>query len=304
MIKKKIVMLFSSFLVGLMLIASGTSALFTSQDTNANPFTSGTVILELSGFDQQTNHYFDVGNMAPGDTEEREVTVTNTGTLNMRFNITHEWDVAGGTLGDALTVSYFKYDGLDGNNNEIWTAISQPENANFELASGDSQLIKVEVHLPIGTGNAYQGDTAILNILASGEQTKNNPLQTTITWGENPITYHEGYVGTGSWEHSFDDASMNFSTLNGISSVDFTGSGYALGHHHYYGNQAFSIQVFDVDANQWVDIWSNGTIYEQVLDELGVVNFPSVMNINGIRFNGEVVGYVWHDMNQLQISFQ
>jgi spore coat-associated protein N len=304
LLKKKVMTIFSTFLVGLMLIASGTSAIFTSHDENDNPFTSGTVILELSGYDAQTNHYFDVGNMAPGDTETREISVDNTGTLDLRFNLSHEWDVTGGILGDALTVSYYKHDGYDQNNADIWTAIQDPESANIELAAGMSQLIKVEIELPIGTNDTYQGATDILNIMVSGEQTKNNPLETAINWGDYSITYHNGSVG-GS--NDFDDASMTFPTLSGISSVDFDGSAYALGHQHPQWGEypTFDIQVFDVDSNQWVVIWTNnGTIVEQYLNDLGVVSFPSTMNINGIRFRGDPTGFVWHSMNYAVMIFQ
>ncbi|OZM56540.1 hypothetical protein CIB95_12270 [Lottiidibacillus patelloidae] len=174
MLQKSLVSILSTFLVGLMLIASGTSALFTSQDTNASPFTSGTVTISLDKDSTQGEYYFEVTNMAPGDKEERMMTVTNAGTLELRFDLAHEFDINAGTLGEKLEVSYYKHDGVDDNGDDIWTPITNPNNANLVLAAGASIPIKVDVHLPIDTENIYQGTTAALKIMLSAEQTKNN----------------------------------------------------------------------------------------------------------------------------------
>jgi predicted ribosomally synthesized peptide with SipW-like signal peptide len=176
MFKKKLVTLLSTFLVGLMLIASGTNAIFTSHDENDNPFTSGTVIVSLDKDSTQGEYYFEVTNMAPGDTEERMITVTNTGTLELRFDLNHEFDTNAGMLGDKLAVSYYKFDGVDGNGDDIWTPITNPTNANLVLAAGASIPIKVDVHLPLDTDDVYQDTTALLNLRLSAEQTKNNEI--------------------------------------------------------------------------------------------------------------------------------
>jgi hypothetical protein len=166
-----------------------------------------------------------------------------------------------------------------------------------------SQLIKVEIELPIGTNDTYQGATDILNIMVSGEQTKNNPLQTTFSWGQYSITHQSGWFTSSN---DFDDASMSFPTLNNISSVHFTGQGNALGHQHpYWGEYPnFDIQVYNVDTQQWVNIWSNNGIQEQYLAALGIVSFPGSMNINAIRFRGDTTGNVWHNMDDLVMMFQ
>jgi spore coat-associated protein N len=302
LLKKKVMTIFSTFLVGLMLIASGTSAIFTSHDENDNPFTSGTVILELSGYDAQTNHYFDVGNMAPGDTETREVSVDNTGTLDLRFNLSHEWDVAGGILGEKLTITYYKHDGYDQNNADIWTALQDPESANIELAAGMSQLIKVEIELPIGTNDTYQGASDILNIMVSGEQTKNNPLQTTVSWGDYPITVNvPGTYGTTD----FGDAYSLFPTLYGVRSVDFSDSGNAYGHNWNFDPSAsFAIHVRNADTQQWVELWSSNSNYSVYLNSVGILNFPNTMNIDGIRFSGNYNNTDWHQMGSAKFTFR
>jgi predicted ribosomally synthesized peptide with SipW-like signal peptide len=301
LLKQKVMTLLSSFLVGLMLIASGTSALFTSEDSNDNPFKSGTVILELSNYDDVTNHYFNVGNMAPGDTEEREITVTNKGTLDLRFDITHEWDVTGGNLGDALSVSYFMHDGAS------WKLVKKPNNANIVLPKGASKKILVKVHLPLTTDNTYQGETGLLNIMAYAEQTKNNPI-VTHTWGDHTITVDDGGRADDTF-NNFNVAYTLFDTVTDVRLIDFEGIGWcgSYGHQHSDGNHdaTFDIQVRDADTGNWIVIWSNnGVISKQYIENLGALELPSIMNIDGLKFRGDKINQAWHSMGSLKYSMQ
>jgi hypothetical protein len=176
-LKKKITSFLASLLVGAMLIGYGTSAIYTSQAENiGNIFTSGTLTISLDKDSLQGEHYFEIENMAPGDSEVNYITVSNDGTLDLRFDIAGNFDAQAGTLGEKLVVSYYKHDGVDNSGNDIWTPIAHARNANLELGSGDSVDIKIEIDLPLETNNDYQGAKALLNFVVNAEQTKNYAL--------------------------------------------------------------------------------------------------------------------------------
>ena len=104
-------LLASIAVAGLSLVTLGsltTGALFTdSEDLGANSFTTGTLVLGLT----PTTALFAVANMAPGDTVSRPLTVSNTGTLGLRYAVTGAaTDPDGKALRDQL--QFTVYDGV------------------------------------------------------------------------------------------------------------------------------------------------------------------------------------------------
>ncbi|OZM56537.1 hypothetical protein CIB95_12255 [Lottiidibacillus patelloidae] len=169
MLKKKLGMAVFSAIFGASLIGAGTSAIYTSTATNeGNTFASGTLVVELDKDSMQGEYYFDIDNMAPGDSEEAVMTVSNTGSLDLRFDVSHMF--TSGTLGDALDVTYYEKD-----DNDNWVAVTGP----IEIPATDpdsSVEIKVVVTLPLVTGDEYQGTSATMELKVDAVQTRNNDL--------------------------------------------------------------------------------------------------------------------------------
>jgi predicted ribosomally synthesized peptide with SipW-like signal peptide len=174
MLKKKLVMAVFSAFFGASLIGAGTSAVFTSSATNeGNTFASGTLTVELDKDSSKGEHYFNVDNMAPGDSEVAYMMVSNTGSLDLRFNLTHSFS---GELGKALQVDYYykneDYDKDDSDSKE-WIKIEGPRE--IPATKPESFVeIKVVVTLPLETGNEFQGKSDILTLKVEAVQKRNN----------------------------------------------------------------------------------------------------------------------------------
>ncbi|KRE51288.1 TasA family protein [Paenibacillus sp. Soil522] len=173
-LKKKLFLAMATTALGATMVAGGTSALFTDTASNTdNTFTAGTVVITLDKADI-VEKYFDISNIAPGDSASSPVVVTNTGTLELRYDImkslTGELAAAdpdgdGATLGDnnPLTVKVYS--------DAAMTVEATNDNV---LAPGAAQTLYVKWALPLAAGNGYQGKSAIFSIQVDAEQTKNN----------------------------------------------------------------------------------------------------------------------------------
>ncbi len=181
---------------GLSLVTLGsltTGALFTdSEDLGANSFTTGTLVLGLT----PTTALFSVANMAPGDTVSKPLTVSNTGTLGLRYAVTGAaTDPDAKTLRDQL--QFTVYDGVTAANctagafgagtvlfgpatlGASATVFGNPAQGNQAgdrtLVAAASEQLCFEAALPLATGNAYQNATTTVSFTFDAEQTKNNP---------------------------------------------------------------------------------------------------------------------------------
>lgn len=156
-IKKKIAMALVTTALGATLIGAGTFALFTDTAINAgNTFTAGTLDITVP-----EAAIFNVTNIAPGDSGSATLEVTNSGSLELRYDLTKALtgDLAAGADGLAVNIT-------DANGNAVGD--------DRVLASGASETLTVNWSLPIAAGNEYQGDSASLSITADAEQTRNN----------------------------------------------------------------------------------------------------------------------------------
>jgi predicted ribosomally synthesized peptide with SipW-like signal peptide len=163
-IKKKMGAALVSTALGAALIGGGTFALFTDSAQNTgNTFAAGT--LEISLDKPDGTKYFDISNIAPGDSGSATVTVKNEGSLELRYDIaeTLEGALAQGANGLKVTIK-----DKDGN------VIVPGEGNDRVLASKASEDLTVEWTLPKDAGNEYQGKSATLGITVNAEQTKNN----------------------------------------------------------------------------------------------------------------------------------
>ncbi|MFJ9500036.1 TasA family protein [Brevibacillus centrosporus] len=163
-LKKQFAVTLASVGLGAALIGGGTFALFTSEAQNTgNTFAAGSVEVSLDKPDGTT--YFNVENIAPGDSETKTVTVKNSGTLELRYDLGVDLTGDLAAAPNGLTVKV-----TDKNGNEI----APGPDGNRVLAAGASEELKVTYTLPKEAGNEYQGKAATLGLKVLAEQTKNN----------------------------------------------------------------------------------------------------------------------------------
>lgn len=199
MIRKALALL---LLAGVMAQWAGAgSAVFTSTATvSANSFTSGTVILSTS----PTTALVTLTNMAPGDQVTAPVTVSNTGSLQLRYaitdtatnsdgkglagqlqltiksglspaNCTNAGFAGGGTIVNNGGAA-FSLANTDGSTkNLVGDPTQGQQSGDRTLAASSNESLCFNVLLPTGTGNAFQNASTTATFTFSGEQTTNNP---------------------------------------------------------------------------------------------------------------------------------
>jgi spore coat-associated protein N len=165
-------------------VSLGGLSLFTeSVDNGANTFTSGSVDISTS----PASAFITMSNMAPGDSVIDQVTITDGGTLEMRYAMTTATtDVDGLHLDDALTLTIktlgtncATFDGT-----QLYTgtlasgAFGDPaqgeDTGDRTLAASASEDLCFKVELPsAATGPEDAATTATFTFAA--EQTTNNP---------------------------------------------------------------------------------------------------------------------------------
>ncbi|WP_108668911.1 TasA family protein [Peribacillus acanthi] len=159
-IKKRAGLAMGTMALAAALVGGGTYALFSDTVTNAgNTFTAGTVeITDMTGGKVFASSLL-VGNLAPGDTETKTVTVKNDGNLeiwvaidNTASDATKLGDLFGG--GTPLSVTY--------------------DTAVKKLAPGASTTFNVTYNLPLAADNSYQGDTGKFDVVVKAVQVRNN----------------------------------------------------------------------------------------------------------------------------------
>jgi predicted ribosomally synthesized peptide with SipW-like signal peptide len=142
------------------LVGGATMAWFTDTATNeANTFTAGN--LDVAAGPQ--TYTVAINNMAPGDTINGSFTVTNTGTLNLKYKVTANTD--GATNPNSL----FRTGGA------TVTFTGGTETGTIAATDPDSLVtVTYTVALPSSAGNAFQGDSGTLSFTVDATQ-PNNP---------------------------------------------------------------------------------------------------------------------------------
>jgi predicted ribosomally synthesized peptide with SipW-like signal peptide len=163
-------------------------ALFTDDAAvDSNAFTTGTIVLSAS----PTSALFNVSAMMPGDADYGQLTVSNTGTGDLRYSMTASaTDPDSKALADAVSVVIReKATGscsadFTGTVVLASTALSSAafgdatpgqDTGDRSLSAGTGEDLCFQVSLPIGTGNSYQGATTTATFTFQAEQTANNP---------------------------------------------------------------------------------------------------------------------------------
>jgi predicted ribosomally synthesized peptide with SipW-like signal peptide len=186
-----VLLLAAGLLAGL---ASVGSALFTSTATvDSNTFTTGTVVLNTN----PTATLVTFSNMAPGDQVTAPITVTNNGTLQLRYAVTSVatnadnknlrsqlvltvksgvTDCSNNGFGNSGTQLYSGVLGSDSpGTNIIGNPAQGEQTGDRTLNASSSETLCFNVTLPLSTGNAYQNATTTATFTFYAEQTANNP---------------------------------------------------------------------------------------------------------------------------------
>jgi spore coat-associated protein N len=142
--------------VGIAAISGGTFALFTANASNSgNTFTAGTITIAdaTGGAAFATSQH--IGNLAPGDSDSKTLTINNTGSLHAWVKIdsaTKTGDLFGGA--NPVSVTY--------------------DTAPVLIPAGGSYTFNVGYSFPLAAGNEYQGDTGSVTFNVVAVQSKNN----------------------------------------------------------------------------------------------------------------------------------
>ncbi len=182
---------------------SVTGAVFTETDTHgANTFTTGSVSFTQT---YSGTELIAASAMAPGDSVKKQVTVTNDGSLELRYALSSatdaadadflaaqldmwvwdeaaETDVIANTTCDAtpgdLTVSSYLYTqgvlGSVAGTNVFGDATQGAQAGDRVLAAAGSEVLCFYVELPLATSSAYEGTSTTATFTFEAEQTANN----------------------------------------------------------------------------------------------------------------------------------
>jgi hypothetical protein len=181
------------------MVGTFTSAIFTDSATMpSSTFSTGTVDIDLSDSDETNADNLVTSDitfsaMAPGDQVTAPITVTNNGSLDLRYAVTStttenvlaaELDMtikSGVTtctdagFGASGTVEYGAGDlGSTTGTNVIGNPTQGADAGDRTLAAGASEVLCFNVKLPLAATNASQGVTTTATFDFQAEQTKNN----------------------------------------------------------------------------------------------------------------------------------
>ncbi len=171
-------------------IVGATGAFFTdAQSVGSNLFSTGVLDLSTS----PTSAVVSFSSMTPGDKVTAPLTVSNSGTMQLRYAIRStttenllatQLDLTVKTGVTTCTNAGFDADGsaLYGPNSAgLSTGLNLVGDPSQGAQPGDqimnasaNQVLCIQVSLPISTGNAYQGLTTIATLEFLAEQTANN----------------------------------------------------------------------------------------------------------------------------------
>ncbi len=166
-------------------------ALFTDTATvDANTFTTGTIDLTQA----PVTAAIGFANMAPGDATAGAITVTNSGTLPLRYAVTSATteDVLAAQLDLSVRIEAsaaacsssstgvpILYGPGDLGSTAVVPVIGNTTQGNQAgdriLAAGASEVLCFQARLPITTSNAFQGLTTTATFAFQAEQVANNP---------------------------------------------------------------------------------------------------------------------------------
>jgi len=186
--------LFVLFLVGVIgaSLEVASNAIWTdSQNVDANVFSTGTIDISTN----PTTALVTFSGMAPGDQVTNPITVTNAGSLQLRYAVTStttentlaaQLDMTiktgvttctNGGFGSSGSVIYGPADlgSTTPGTNVIGNPAQGAQAGDRTLNASANEALCFHVELPSGTGNSFQGLTTTATFAFAAEQTANNP---------------------------------------------------------------------------------------------------------------------------------
>jgi hypothetical protein len=168
-----------------------TGAIFTdTASVGANTFSTGTVKISAA----PASAFITFNNMAPGDVVTSPITISNTGSLQLRYAVTSTTteNVLAGQLQMAIksNVANCTNAGFGASGSVLYgpgvlgtmagtTVIGNPaqgaQAGDRVLNAATNEVLCFQVSLPLNTGNAYAGLTSTATFAFQAEQTANNP---------------------------------------------------------------------------------------------------------------------------------
>ncbi len=163
-------------------------AVFTDQETNdANTFTTGSIAID----DAPDSAFLTVTAMAPGDSVIQPLTITNNGSLELRYAMTTAaTDADAKALRDELdltirTKTANPCSSEDGTilygaaavlaSGAFGNSAQGSQAGDRVLAAAASEILCFKVELPLASGNGFQTATTTATFTFDAEQTANNP---------------------------------------------------------------------------------------------------------------------------------
>ena len=173
------------------LVTLGALAVFTSTaSVGSNTFSTGTVTISTS----PVSALVTFSGMAPGDQVTNPITVTNTGSLALRYAVTSTTTentlaaqlsltiksgvttCTNAAFGASGTVLYGPTSlGTIAGTNVVGNPARGAQAGDRTLAAAANEVLCFNVSLPLATGNTFQGLTTTATFAFQAEQTANNP---------------------------------------------------------------------------------------------------------------------------------
>lgn len=171
-----------ALLLGLSVLTVGSGvfslAVFTSTDDTTGSFSTGTIVL-----DAEPELTFNATAIFPGDSGDQTVTVTNSGTGELRYAMSSS-SVDPDGLGDELDLVITE-GACPGSGATLWddplngaafgSPTQGPDTGDRTLVSGGSEDLCFAWDLPLGTATSFQGTSMTITFSFQAEQTANNP---------------------------------------------------------------------------------------------------------------------------------
>lgn len=190
---KKLLATLAVVIVGASLAVFGSFAVFTdTENVPSNTFSTGTLDISTN----PTSALVTFGAMAPGDQVTNPITVTNGGTLQLRYAVTSTTTESTPPLDGQLdltiktgvttctnagfdtdgTVIYGPADlGSVAGTNVIGDPAQGDDTGDRTLDASANETLCFNVELPSSTGAAYQGTSTTATLAFQAEQTSSNP---------------------------------------------------------------------------------------------------------------------------------
>jgi predicted ribosomally synthesized peptide with SipW-like signal peptide len=156
--RRLIAIAFGLTVLGALLVGGFTAAAFTSTTVSGeNAFNSGRMEVRLDR--DNGSHYFDLANIAPGDSGSTEVVVTNAGSVDFDYHMLIDLDGKLTSGSAPLTVTVFDSQGNLVASEEV-----------RRLAAGTQEVLTLVWEMPATAGNEYQGAAAQMDLSVLAEQ--------------------------------------------------------------------------------------------------------------------------------------